>query len=346
MRTVYSKPGADIQKETKVLIRDNDKSLAQQFKVSGILKDRPVRASCPVCGRDPAGSPGLTHRGVDYLLCQTCGQIISRNQPPPGYPRTGEGGITFDQVYPSLSPEEYASRRDRIYTPKLGFVLDSLEDAGRDRAGVLKSRWCELGSGYGFFLDALKEAGAANMVGLEADPKLVQRSAEVLGPDGIVPYQGLLSQAVKDTKADVYAAWFVLEHIEDTREFFQALAAKPEGTVLAFSVPCFSLTSALETVDQGFRARQWDNGVHTQLFTDRSIDYCLETAGMELVGQWYFGQDSADLWRLLKVQLEGNFPPELMAVLEQNLLPALDGIQAAVDRARLSDSRHLVAVKR
>lgn len=346
MRRVFSKPGADVRKETQGLIRDNDQSLARQLKVCQTLKGCPERTSCPVCGQDPAGSAGLTHRGVEYLLCQTCGHIVSRSLPPEGYPRMGGDGITFDRVYPALSPEEYGSRRERIYAPKLEFVLDSLAEAGQSRDQALASRWCELGSGHGFFLDALKAAGAERFLGLEADPKLVQRSARVLGPGRVEPHQGLLSRAVRETEADIYAAWFVIEHIEDTRELFRALAAKPPGTVLAFAVPCFSLSSALETVNQGFRARQWDNGVHTQIFTDRSIAHCLETARMETVGEWYFGQDAADLWRMLKVGLRDSYPPELTDSLEQNLVPALDAIQAALDRARLSDSRHIVAVRR
>ena len=346
MKTVFSKPGADVKNETEVLIRDNSERLARQIEVSRELKTSPLRNACPVCGLDPAGSDPFDHRGLAYVLCPECGHIFSRNQPPQGYPHIGTGAITYDRIYPSLSPGEYASRRDRIYTPKLEFVLDCLAEEGRDRAKVLGSRWCELGSGYGFFLDALKQAGGISLRGLEANPELVRRAGEVLGPDKVEPFQGLLSRAVKDTEADVYAAWFVIEHIEDTRAFFQALAAKPAGTVLAWAVPCFSLTSALETAGQSFMARQWDNGVHTQIFTEQSINHCLETAGMDLIGQWFFGQDAADLWRFLKVELEGNLPPELMVALEDNLTPALDAVQAAVDLAHLSDSRHMVAIKR
>ncbi len=346
MKTIFSKPGADVKKETEALIRDNSKRLAQQLRVSRALKGCPPRQACPVCGQSPAGAEAFDHRGVAYILCPQCGHIFSLCQPPPGYPQAGAEAITYDRIYPALSPEEYASRRNRIYTPKLEFVLDCLEQEGQGRAATLDSRWCELGSGYGFFLDALRRAGGSRLKGLEADPELVRRASEVLGQDVVEPYQGLLSQAVKDTEADIYAAWFVIEHIEDTGEFFRALAAKPAGTVLAWAVPCFSLTSALETAGRGFMARQWDNGVHTQIFTEKSISYCLETAGLDLIGQWFFGQDAADLWRYLKVELEGSLPPQLTSTLEDNFAPVLDAVQSAVDRAKLSDSRHMVAIRR
>ena len=346
MKTLFSKPGADVKQETEALIRDNEERLARQLEASRVLKTCPPRRECPVCGLDSAGSAPFDHRGVAQVLCPQCGHIFSRNQPPEGYPHIGAGAITYDRIYPALSPVDYASRRDRIYTPKLEFVLNCLEEGGRSRAAALEARWCELGSGYGFFLDALRRAGASRIKGLEADPELVRRAGEVLGEDTVEPHQGLLSRAVENTEADVYTAWFVIEHLEDTREFFRALAAKPAGTVLAWAVPCFSLTSALETAAQGFMARQWDNGVHTQIFTEQSINYCLKAAGMDLIGQWFFGQDAADLWRFLKVELEGNLPPELLAGLEDNLTPALDAVQAAVDQAHLSDSRHMVAIKR
>ena len=58
-----------------------------------------------------------------------------------------------------------------------------------------------------------------------------------------------IASAVSHSTAQIYAAFFVLEHLEEQKTLTNALKAKPEGTVFVFSVPTFGLTppAALRT---------------------------------------------------------------------------------------------------
>jgi hypothetical protein len=160
--------------------------------------------------------------------------------------------------------------------------------------------------------------------------------------DGVTHhFSGSLVEAVQAFTAEVYAAWFVLEHCFQTAALLDALRGKPRGTVFMFSVPTYGLATLLESAYDGHFARSLDSVLHMQLFTDRSIQHAMARAGYEIKAEWLFGQDADDLYRALVAKGEQGAPKAAIARLGE----ALSEIQGAVDRARLSDSRHVLAVR-
>ena len=86
--------------------------------------------------------------------------------------------------------------------------------------------------------------------------------------------------------------------------------------------------------------------LHTHLFSEASIEYFLEAAEYDLVGEWIFGQDMMDIHRLLKMNLQARYPKELERYIDAKLGGLIDPLQAILDEASFSDSRHIIARKR
>jgi hypothetical protein len=332
----FSKPSQDVLHHTAMLIEQNQILLDRQRKIAATLNGGADRAFCILCTAPLAGSPTFRHRGVPYAECSTCGHIQCAIEAPANYPYADQD---FADIYRPLDAAAYAERTRRIYAPKCDWVLRSAKAAG---VGDLLSRsWLELGSGAGHFLSALRGAGIERIAGVEAESPLVAQATAMLGHGVTHHFSGSLGEAVQAHSAEVYAAWFVLEHSLETASLLEALRDKPRGTAFIFSVPTYGLATLLESICDDHYARSLDSVLHTQLFTDRSIQYAMGRAGYEIKAEWLFGQDADDLYRALAA----NGTQGASQVALARLGEALSEIQGAVDRARLSDSRHVLAVR-
>lgn len=346
MESFYHKPLGQVAVESQGLLAANAQMLTRQQSLAAGLAQAPARAACAVCDADLRGlAPALAHRGVDYLLCPDCGHLQSRPAPPAGYPQAQDRALGFEQVYPQLTPAEFASRRDRVYRPKLEWCLGALERAGIGRGQARGLSWLELGCGAGYFLGALAQEGMAHIRGLESNPTLVANANQALGRPLALPHGQPLEEAPRQFQAQAWAAFFVLEHLERVGDFFRAFASQPSGTLLVFSVPCFGLATVLEDLGCRQAARNLDNALHTQLFSEQSIARCLELGGLRGLGQWVFGQDAADLFRLAMVELDQAYAPALRQSVAGKLEAMLDELQQVVDRHHFADARHVLAVR-
>lgn len=337
-RVHYSKPAADILAESGDLLRENEASLARQSVQAKCLKAQgTARAHCACCQASLDKAAPFLRRGTDYLLCPDCEHVQTRLIPPETAP------VDFGAVYPPLDPQEFASRVERIYRPKLDWALEVLSGLGSP--APQEREWLELGCGHGFFLAALRDVGVRRFTGVDSCEELVERANIALGKHRATLNQGNLANAVRASSAEVLAAFFVMEHLPDLSDFLDALAEKPAGTAFVFSVPLFGLAAVLEDCTDLHFARNLDGWTHTQMFTETSLLRCLDKAGYEIAGQWVFGQDASDLGRLCALAAKA-YPPALRQKVNKALARMADGAQQAVDRAHFADARHIVAVRR
>ena len=347
MKSEFSKSTNDVRSESLRHLKDNDKLLEQQQRISSVLNQCPDRLNCIVCGKLLADLFCFRHRAVDYISCPNCGHIQSKAQPPIDYPvHNKEDGVSFSQIYPRLDRAAYNSRKERIYRPKLKWILRCHEEVGLSQDDMIASRWMDLGCGGGYFLAALQDMGADQICGLEKSSDLISVANEALGRRVVQHYEDTLVNAVQNCDADIYTAFFVLEHIEDTRAFFEALRRRPTGTVFAFSVPTFGFATLLESSFVGHFARNLDSVIHTQLYTDSSIDYALSQAGYERVAEWVFGQDALDLSRALLVNMRDKYPATMLKTVSESLVKIQDQMQVVLDQHYLASERHILAVKK
>lgn len=344
MRSDFSKPSADIAIEAQRWTSQQEALLARQREISNHLHGRERRAACLLCGGSLTSSHAYTHRGIAYLACSHCGHLQTSVRPPQGYPHA-QNRAGFEAIYPDLDDTAYRSRRDRIYTPKLDWLLSRILETGRSVEGVLQAKWLEIGCGAGYFLNALRDRGVATVLGLDENKVLVDVANRQCDAP-VARVSECIFSDLEQSDADVIAAFFVLEHIEEAQRFWRILANKSSGTVFVFAVPTFGLSTAVEGALDGFAARNLDNVVHTQLYTDRSIDHALEHAGYQKVAEWLFGQDAQDLCNVLLNQLASRMEGALFDNLAQRLSTLVDPLQQAIDRTRLCDAQHVLAVRR
>jgi hypothetical protein len=334
--TEYSKPAQDVAAHTDSLIEQNTTLLARQRRIASVLRNAKARSRCLICEASLSGLDQIDHRGIPYCACGNCGHVQSSQKAPAGYPNAEQD---FADIYRPLTADAYRLRTERIYAPKRDWVLRAAQRTGI--GNLIGRRWVELGSGAGHFLSALAEVGALDLCGVEAEPPLVEQANAATRRPWTRHFSGTLAEAVRQYPADVYAAWFVLEHCFETPAFLDALHERPVGTVFAFSVPTYGLGTLLESISEAHFARSLDGVLHLQLFTDRSIASAMARAGYEIRAEWLFGQDADDLYRALSIS-RGH---ELAGVPLQQLARSLTEIQSVIDRARWADSRHLLAVR-
>jgi len=346
MRTDFSKPSGDIAKECSLQLQENKELLDRQNRISSALSSCSNRLHCVVCHAALEKPILFKHRLTDYVKCLVCDHVQTQKLPEQGYPTHIDDGVPFNQVYSRLSPEEYASRKKRIYQPKLDWLLDCSQELGMERQEIINLKWFEFGCGAGYFLSSLSDVGAQNISGVEDNRALVEIANEALSGQVVKRSDKPLTEVVSENKANIYVAFFVLEHVEDTKEFFEMLGCCPKGTAFFFSVPTFGFSTMLENCSESYFSRNLDSVLHTQLFTDSSIKYCLEHAGYEMKAQWVFGQDSDTLYRMIMVALSKKYPKALLKEVEKDILKLNDPIQHVIDKHYLADARHILAVKK
>ncbi|MBU0509541.1 class I SAM-dependent methyltransferase [bacterium] len=347
MRTNYSKSTADVRAEVAHSLTDGQARFRRQQRAADLLRDASPRTHCLLCGAELHEADSLQHRGLLFRLCKVCGHLQSATKPPDGFPLDiPSNGFEFNECYPELSEKEYLSRRNRIYRPKLEWMLSCAREIGLSADQLLARRWLELGCGAGYFLSALHDAGARDIAGVEADSVLAERANRHFPQPLVTHSKESLPALIRSSSAEVLAAIFVLEHVEDAAEVYRAFAEKPAGTILLLAVPVFGFSTLLDNVFSDQCARMLDGAVHTQLYTDRSIEWALSRANYSKAAEWIFGADAIALQMAIESRLEGRVPKRLLNAVSESLKDPLEVFQQSLDRVRLADERHLLAVKR
>jgi hypothetical protein len=326
--------------EAGIRLKEDGKRFQSQLNQTKTLLKGKKRKVCLLCGIDLRGE-NFNHRHIGFVVCDNCGHIQTHILPPDGYP-----DVKFASIYPKLNFEEFHNRKKRIYQPKLDWIIKSLEECGYSFERIKQMRWTEMGAGAGYFLSALLDVGIKNIKGFDSDHLLVEGARSHISDKYIVHYKDELSEAIDAFPADIYAAFFILEHISDAKNFFSKLKYLPKGAIFIFSVPVFGIACLLENVFEQNYARNLDGVVHTQLYTDRSINYSMEISGFEIIAQWIFGQDAEDLMRFVSKNLEKKFPVSLMKRIKNDFDRLQNHLQECFDRAHLSDQRHIIAIKK
>lgn len=342
----YSKPSLDIMRESADRSNLDQELLIKQNKTQKYLEKTKLRNKCVLCN-ESVGSQSFVHRQIDYIQCINCYHIQTMYETPVGYPEIVNADDSFAVVYPKLKIQDYKDRVERIYQPKLNWIIDSLAELGVTENQIKSKKWLEFGCGAGYFINALKEYGVREFKGYDRSKELVELSNEVNGVSSCIHLKKDVNHIDTLPQAHIYVSFFVFEHLSNPFEFYSSLSKLPEGTILIFSVPVFGASCLFEQAFPNSFARNLDSVHHTQLYTDESIDYALQIANFTKVSEWIFGQDVSDLNRMLHSQLENNFinHPKLYHQMMVKFTDMSDFIQEKMDRLKLSDQRHIIAVK-
>lgn len=347
IRCDYSKPLGDLAREQNERLRDEANLRERQRVLASILLTASPREACLLCGSTFDTAERFLHRGVPFYRCGQCRHIQTQVLPPEGYPHTVEGGLSFGTIYPRLSAEDYANRTQRIYQPKFDWIVRVLtEELEYNEEQICDLCWVDMGCGAGNFLAAAEAFGVRHCAGFDADARLVEAGQEHIHTGLLDHFTGSMSKAVGQYQANVYTAFFVMEHVENSREVYEAMQSWPSGTVFAFSVPVYGFAALLENIFAENYARNLDCVVHTQMYTEESIAYAMNIAGFDIVAQWVFGQDAEDVRRVMLSNLAGKLSGAMFEEARHRLADLLDPLQQCFDKLHLADQRHILAVRR
>lgn len=220
---------------------------------------------CCVCG-----VPGqVVHRLPPFAVvrCPICALVfVSPRLAPPALQRLYDEPAYFEGgVYGDRTRWSPAMVLQRIWSH------GRLADLGRLRPPP--ARLLEIGSGYGLFLAAARDAGY-QVRGVELSHTGVQVARTELGLDVVA---GQLADAPPDP-AEVICFWDTLEHVPDPLQFLRQVRARlAPGGVIALSLPSVSSVPA-----RALGARWWTlkPEQHIWHFTPRTLALVAARAGL------------------------------------------------------------------
>ena len=167
-----------------------------------------------------------------------------------------------------LDIDSHVEKNKKTVQRRLNYLGKYIEEPGN----VL-----EIGCSSGFMLKELSKKGHS-CVGVEPSKKF----REGLIEQGYEVYSNLDELSCKSTKTfNLIVHFFVLEHVNDPREFINNLANKlVEGGTMVFEIPC-SQDALHQLYDIPEFERFYWSKAHPWYFNRRSISYILKTMNLD-----------------------------------------------------------------
>jgi SAM-dependent methyltransferase len=336
----YSKSSSFYLNSKKDYFVNNDKLLSAELKRNELYSKQPKRKFCKLCETSLPNKVDFHSHGLDYIFCNNCSHLNGK------FDDTKEFA---EQIYIANEGSEYNfyylnsnwnKRVSDIYTPKIDFLIKSIN---KNDLKIL-----DVGCGCGYFVYAALEKNI-RATGLDVSKSMVDFGNEVLSkkfkssPLTLVDEQGFFD-AIRNSSADVISAIGVIEHLREPQKFFDAFK-KSNAHFLYYSVPMFSLSSALENIFQDVYPRQLSGG-HTHLFTEESLQKMQKIIEVESIAEWRFGTDAMDLYRhLITMLAKNNSSQKLIDLIDNGLGTKLDEIQTIFDKNHFCSEIHCISKK-
>ncbi|MGK5090554.1 class I SAM-dependent methyltransferase [Deltaproteobacteria bacterium TL4] len=172
--------------------------------------------ACPGC-KDTNAVPMFQKNGFDYVRCQSCASLYCS-------PRPGEEVLTnFYENSPSSNywsnifyPEVAEIRREKLFRKKAQQIKAHLQ-----KAGVNPRKICDVGAGFGIFLEELRPCfPEAELYAIEPGQELAQRCRE----KGFATLERTSIEAKEWAgRFDLVLSSEVLEHVFSPAQFVASL---------------------------------------------------------------------------------------------------------------------------
>jgi len=232
--------------------------------------------TCPVCGHNELSAflkvqdHSISKQDFQLVSCSECSFTLTQNPP------------SESEIGPFYSSEDYISHSDtnkglvnKLYHQVRSYML------GRKKALVNKhikgKRLLDVGSGTGYFLNHMKEAGYETK-GIEVSEEATKIALEKFGLD-ISPPSELLQKKLKGGY-DAITLWHVLEHLYDLNTYMETFHELLNDTgALIIAVPNKNSPDAAKYKD--FWAA-YDVPRHLWHFTPKTMEKLAKKHGFEL----------------------------------------------------------------
>ena len=219
---------------------------------------------CPLC-KESKTVPLHQEGSFRMVKCASC-QFIYLNPRP-----TSESLTHFYQHY---LPEDNFSIQswEKMMKPVFHRAADLLRQHRRN------GRLLDVGTGFGFFLDEMKNRGW-EVTGVEISQKAIDYARNGLG---LTIHPDPLEKAnFPDQHFDVVTAFYVIEHLPDPMTFLKECyrILKPGGILLLRYPHTTPIKNFLSIF--GISNRLYDLPAHLSDFSPEMIQRCLESVGFE-----------------------------------------------------------------
>lgn len=230
------------------------------------------KGACIVCetqGKHIQAYPGI-------LKCTECGYIHADTQLTDSelIELYSEAFFTGEEFSDYLSAEPLFRKNFRARWK----VLNKFVDQPRHR------HLLEIGSGYGFFLDVVRDQ-FDSVEGIDITDAGVRYAREQLKLE--VVQEDFLLRDYKNRKFDVVCMWDTIEHLREPQKYVQKIADLTDTGAL------FAVTTAdIESLNSRMRGRRWrmiHPPTHLHYFSPRTIGRLLDRFGFEVIYNRYCG---------------------------------------------------------
>lgn len=339
----YGKPCADVLTYKDSFFLENTQNQQRSRHLFQVYSEQPKKETCRICNFPLEGSL-FSKEGVDYIFCKKCDHLNGANQDTDSfcknlYTEDTENGYASN--YSASSAEAYKNRVRDIYQPKAKFLREALIQ-GNNKPEELS--FADLGAGSGHFVYALRSEGLKRSTGYEVSNQQVKLANTMCGPDSVKLHDlANLKEIVSSLDTDVISMISVLEHLQNPREILEAIQENSQIKYLYFSVPLFSPSVFFESVFADFLSPRHLAPSHTNLFTEKSIDYFCQEFGFNKESEWWFGSDMIDLFRGLWLKFSADDKQhELRNILVDRYKPMIDDLQLVLDKKHFGSEVHML----
>ena len=344
----YGKFNAPYIKQKQSYFSDNDEHIKAQKKISSIYAQQPIRLFCKNCNSALKAEHDFVKSNIKYKICNICTHLNGAHEDTNEFCKavyTRDEGKDYAQAYKASDVESFEYRLSSIYIPKAEFLYTSLTNSGIDPH---KMKYLDVGAGSGYFVGALSKIGLKNISGSEVSKYQVDFGNKMIGSNYLSVHKiDGTNSLLQNTNANVVSLMGVLEHLQDLRSAMECIKNNKEVEYLYISVPLFSLSVFLEMVTTNAFHRHLTGG-HTHLFTKDSLKYLANEFEFDIVSEWWFGADIADLYRHIIVDMKKNnqCSEELIESFQSMISPLIDSMQLELDKKHRSSEVHLLLKKK
>lgn len=324
----YSKNILDIEKVKKSFFTDNDKLLEDEKNKKHIYSKQPYRQTCKNCDYDINGVD-FSNLNIGYSICDNCEHLNGIYEDTKEY---------TDKIYNDNDGKNYSFnylnnfelRVINIYKPKLDFIKECMA-----KENITNFDVTDIGCGGGHFVKSC-ELQDIYAVGYDVNKDLIELGNKQLKNNKLYHLddkniEKCTQNIIKKNNSTILTMIGVLEHLREPSNALKSFV-ESDCKYLFFSVPCFSLTTFLEHCFPDIYCRHLC-AAHTHMYTRNSINFLLKKYNLESIGEWWFGTEIHDMFRMMSIRMnKNNVSKKAQDFLSKFLWEHIDKLQNVLDK--------------
>jgi 2-polyprenyl-3-methyl-5-hydroxy-6-metoxy-1,4-benzoquinol methylase/ribosomal protein S27E len=291
--------------------------------------------ACPACAHPESRLFGEKH-GFVYVECRECGTVYTNPRPSVQLLRefyaTSQNYAYWNQY---IFPATEDARRERIFRPRARRLAEYAR-----RFGLSGGTLLEVGAAFGTFCEEIRRENLfEKIIAVEPTPELAQTCRQ----RGFDVRETFVEDLPDTIAADVIAAFEVLEHLHNPREFIEH-CRRLLGSAGLLVVTCPNIRG-FDVSTLGMLSNTFDHE-HLNYFYPESLAGLMQRCGFEVVDLQTPGELDVDLVR--KQIVCGAYRVDDQPFLRQVLLDRADELGGPFQRFLAENrlSSHMWAVAR